>query len=83
MITIYGGAGCPWCQRAKELAEGSGLKFEYKDVKADPEARREYDELFPNARTIPQIMWNGNHFDSYKAFAEEVQNTRNYGEGAI
>jgi glutaredoxin len=83
MITIYGGAGCPWCERAKALAEDTGLKYEYKDVKQDTQARSEFDELFPTARTIPQIMWNGNHFESYQKFAEEVQNTRNYGDGPI
>lgn len=83
MVTIYGAAGCIWCDRAKVLAESSGLEYEYIDVKSSDQLKQDFMQRFPGVTTIPQIVWYDKHLGGYTQFAEEVVNTRNYGDGPI
>ena len=54
MIEIYGKENCPFCDRAKELCEQSGYEYNYNQLDVDFN-RDELLELFPDARTFPQI----------------------------
>lgn len=82
MIVIYGMPGCGVCQRAIALAEDTGLRYTYKDA-TDPAIRQEFEEKFPGLREVPQITWYDRYVGGYTAFAEEIANTRNYGDGPI
>lgn len=82
MIQIYGTDDCMWCKKAVELSKNHGLQYEYIDVLASPEAKSEFIRKFP-LPNVPKIVWNGQVFDTYNLFAEEMQNTRNYGDGPI
>lgn len=82
MITIYGTENCMWCKKAINLAKDSGLRYEYIDVMASEETKRKFVDMFP-LPNVPKIVWNGHVFDTYNLFAEEIQNTRNYGDGPI
>jgi glutaredoxin len=75
MITIYGKENCPWCVRAKNLAEQYSLKYEYLDIGINPELRTELFERHPGTKTVPQIWWNENYIGGYEEFASEIQNT--------
>jgi glutaredoxin len=81
MIIIYGNETCPWCVKAKTLAQQYGLEHEWKntDVKANLE---ELKSANLEATTIPQIWWNDRHIGGYREFANEIQNTLggNYGQ---
>jgi glutaredoxin 3 len=80
MIKIYATETCPWCKRARSLAEQYQLKYEYIIIYSD-ELKREFRELFPEATTVPQITWNGNYIGGYEDFKAEIENTREFGQG--
>lgn len=81
MITIYGKENCPWCVKAKTLAETYQLKYEYKNAE-DPLVLAELKLAKPDVRSVPQIWWYGRHIGGYKEFSVEVENTKNdYGQG--
>lgn len=80
MITIYGKDNCPFCVRAKELAQRYNLTYEYRDLD-NPTNIKDFKELFPGVRTVPQIMWHGRHIGGYNDFVIEIENTLGgYGE---
>jgi glutaredoxin len=59
VITIYSKDNCPWCDRAKELLTQKGETYE--EFKIGRElTREEFLEQFPNVRTVPYIMIDGN-----------------------
>jgi len=74
MIVIYGHQRCGYCRKAKKLAEQYNLQFEWIDTDEDQNLN-ELKSLLPNAKTVPQIWWNGNHIGGYDEFSAEVQNT--------
>lgn len=54
---IYSKDNCPYCLRAKALL--SNKEFEYEEIKIGVDIEREaFLELFPNAKTVPQIFLN-------------------------
>lgn len=83
MVIIYGSPKCSYCEMALDLVNRYQLDYEYFSV-TDVENQIKFRELFPEAKTIPQIVWNGNHVGGYTEFASEVENTiNNYGEGDL
>ena len=64
MITIYGKTQCPYCDAAKALCEQKGLQYEYKQLGMDF-GREEMIETFPEARTFPQIIFEGEKIGGY------------------
>lgn len=54
MIEIYGKDDCTFCVRAKQLCEMKNVDYVYKHLGTDI-TRDELLEMFPNARTMPQI----------------------------
>ena len=54
MIIIYGKTQCPFCDRAKALCEQKGVDYVYYQLDVDFD-REKLLELFPTARTFPQI----------------------------
>ncbi len=64
-VTIYGAAECYYCQKAKSLAKFYGLEYVYYDAFVYKE---DYKKLFPNSRTVPQILVNGEHIGGYEQF---------------
>ena len=82
MIEIYATNGCPWCTKAKRLAEDYNLQYEY-IICNSPSTKAKFREKFPEAKTVPQIMWNGKHIGGYEDFAVEVENTREFGQGGF
>jgi glutaredoxin 3 len=80
MITIYGHARCGWCNKAKNLAEQYGIKYEWKDTD-NFDTLNELKLKFPNARTVPQIWWDDRYIGGYENLTAEIENTMgNYGQ---
>jgi len=83
MIKIYGKPACPWCVKAKKLADRHGLKYEYIDI----QYKEGFDELaakMAEIKTVPQIWWYDNYIGGYEEFATEIENTSGgYGDGKI
>ena len=80
MIEIYGKPQCPFCDKAKALCEVRGFDYTYKSLGADY-SREELMEMFPGARTVPQIKVNGNTIGGYDAFTKYLDETGYNGTG--
>jgi glutaredoxin len=80
MIEIYGKPMCPFCDKAKSLCETRGFKYTYKSLGTDY-TREELMEQFPNARTVPQIVINGQKIGGYDQFTQYLDDTGYNGTG--
>ena len=63
-IEIYGKTFCPYCDKAKALCEREGFEYSYKELDKDF-TREEFFNIFPTARTFPQIKIDGNDIGGY------------------
>lgn len=79
-INIYGKAQCPFCDMAKALCESRELKYTYQQLGVDFN-REEVLEIFPNARTFPQIKVNGVSIGGYDQLATHLEETNYNGTG--
>ena len=71
-VEIFGKDNCPFCDKAKGLAEREGHELTYKMLDEDFD-RETLMETFPGARTFPQIIVDGEKiggFTEYKALVE-------------
>jgi len=55
MIKIYGKDNCAYCKMAKQLCESKGAEYQYMHLGLDY-TQDEFFEIFPTARTFPQII---------------------------
>ena len=63
----------PYCVKAKNLCEQQGYEYTYKMLDEDF-TREELFEIFPGARTFPQIKIDGENIGGYQQL-EEWHNT--------
>lgn len=71
-VEIYSKESCPFCVKAKALAERENLDFDYYMLNEDF-TREELFEKFPTARTFPQITIDGESiggYDDFKAYID-------------
>jgi glutaredoxin 3 len=64
---------CPYCDQAKALLSRKGIKFEERKI-GDGWSKEELLEAIPTARTVPQILLNGEligGFTELKKYLEE------------
>ena len=80
MITIYGKPMCPFCDKAKALCEQRGYAYEYKTLGTDY-SKEELLETFPGARTVPQIVINGEKIGGYDKLTTYLEETGYTGTG--
>jgi glutaredoxin len=80
MIEIYGKEQCPFCVQAKQLCETRSYPFVYKQLGQDF-TREEVMELFPGARTFPQIKVNGTAIGGYEQLRKYIEETGYTGSG--
>lgn len=80
MIEIWGKPACPSCTKAKQFCESRSLPYVYKELGKDFD-REEVFEVFPTARTFPQIIVGGNKVGGYESLLEYVDNTGYNGTG--
>lgn len=69
-IVIYGSTTCPYCTKAKNLAEQYCLQYEYINIKDSADALAAFEQRFISMkvsvpRTVPQI------FIEYSPFEDE------------
>ena len=60
-VTIYTTPICGFCQRAKQLLNKKGIKFNEIDVMQDPARRSEMMKRSNGGRTVPQIFFGDDH----------------------
>ena len=72
MYTIYSKPNCSFCLQAKQLLEMEQLRFEYLQLGTH------YNldvlmEMFPNARTFPMIVKDGEVVGGYNDLVEHLK----------
>jgi glutaredoxin len=72
-IEIYGKTFCPYCDKAKALCEREGYDYSYKELDKDF-SRDQFFNIFPTARTFPQIKIDGNDVGGYTELEAWSQN---------
>ena len=80
MIEIWGKPACPSCTKAKQFCETRKYKYEYKELGIDFE-REQVFEVFPQARTFPQIIINGKKIGGFEDLTKYVEDTNYNGTG--
>jgi len=75
VVEIYSKPACPFCVKAKALAEQQGYDLTYKMLDEDF-TREELFETFPTARTFPQIIVDGEKIGGYTEFEALVEATK-------
>jgi glutaredoxin 3 len=66
-VEIYSKPACPFCVQAKALAEQKGYDLTYKMLDEDF-SREQLFEVFPTARTFPQIIVDGEKIGGFTEF---------------
>lgn len=80
MIQIWGKPQCPHCESAKRLLDSRQIEYEYLQLGVDFERDRVLEE-FPEARTFPQIVVNGQKIGGYDNLAQHLEDTGYNGTG--
>ena len=80
MIEIYGKPACPHCDQAKRICEKRELKYKYFQLDTDF-TREEVLEMFPGARTFPQIKVNGTSIGGKDQLGTYLEDTGYNGTG--
>ena len=80
MIEIYGKPQCPHCEAAKRMCESRGLKYTYKQLNVDF-TREQVFEIFPSARTFPQIKIHDRAIGGYEQLVTYIEETGYNGTG--
>lgn len=70
MFEIYGRTTCVWCDQAKQLLDSHDLDWVLYNVETSIEHLTRFKELFPGAKTVPQIVYNGGYIGGYTQLAE-------------
>ena len=80
IVEIFGKEQCPFCDKAKGLAERMGHDYTYMQLGLDFEFP-EFMEKFPTARTFPQIIVGFEKVGGYEQMMEYIDNTGYNGTG--
>ena len=72
MYTIYSKPNCSFCSQAKELLTMEQLPFEYLQL-GTHYSLDELMELFPNARTFPMIVKDGECIGGFDNLVEHLK----------
>lgn len=72
MYTIYSKQNCGSCLQAKQLLEMEQLPFEYLQL-GTHYSLQEFMESFPNARTFPMIVKDGEVIGGFSNLAESLK----------
>ena len=84
-VTIYSKPQCPFCSKAKFLAESKGCNVKYLMLGEDFDTKT-FMEEFPNARTFPQIVVSKTKIGGYvqlEEFFKNEQNIRGFLHGEV
>ena len=71
MIIVYTKDNCPYCVKAKALLKGYALEYTETVIGKDI-SREEFLEKFPAARTVPQIIMEGELIGGFEELAKRL-----------
>ena len=64
-VIVYSSDSCPWCDRAKDLLKSQDIAFTEVNVKASPENFEQFQRATNGAKTVPQIVIDGENLGGY------------------
>lgn len=76
---IWGSPGCPFCDLAVELMEQQSFDYEYFSA---PDNKAKFRTLFPEATTVPQIIFNGEKIGGYQELLQVFEDQNIFAGGA-
>ena len=68
-VIIYTKDHCPFCVQAKNLFSAKGATYQEMKIGAEL-TREEFMEIFPNVRTVPFIIIDGEKVGGYDKLTE-------------
>ena len=71
-IVIYSKDNCPYCDMAINLAKSKGMDMSVLKLETDYTVE-EFSAKFIYARSVPQIILNGEHIGGYQDLVKLVQ----------
>ena len=69
-VKVFSTASCPFCVKAKHLLNKWNIPYEEAMIDTDAEARNEFAEATNNARTVPQIIIDGECIGGFTELTE-------------
>lgn len=69
-VKIFSTASCPFCVKAKELLNKWNIPYEEAMIDTDQVARREFSTATNGARTVPQIIIDGECIGGFTELTE-------------
>jgi glutaredoxin len=64
---------CPYCDQAKALMKQRGIEFEEKKI-GDGYTKEDLLEAIPTARTVPQIILDGELIGGFQELKKRLEN---------
>lgn len=68
-VEIYSRPGCGYCENAKDIFKQKGVHFVEYSI-GSGFSREAFFEKFPNEKTVPQIVIDGEHIGGYTQLTE-------------
>ncbi len=63
--TVWSKDQCPYCVMAKDLLRTQGMEYEERNISQGTWTREQLMEAVPHARTLPQVIVDGNLIGGY------------------
>jgi glutaredoxin 3 len=79
-VIIWSKYNCPYCDQAKALLKQRDVQFEERKI-GDGYTKEELLEAVPNARTVPQVIINGNLIGGFTELRKYIDETGFNGTG--
>ena len=71
--TVWSKNQCPYCVMAKNLLRSNGVEYEERNISEGPWTKEQLLEAVPHARTLPQIIFDGNLIGGYDQLKKHLE----------
>ena len=71
--TVWSKDQCPYCVRAKDLLRTQGIEYEERNISQGVWSKEQLMEAVPHARTLPQIILDGNLIGGYDQLQKHLK----------
>ncbi len=69
-VTVYSTANCPYCTNVKALLDKWKIEFDEVRIDQDQAAMKQFAEVTEGARTVPQIVIDGEPIGGFNELTE-------------
>lgn len=82
-VVVWSKYNCPYCDQAKALLKSKNIAFEERKI-GDGWTKEELLEHIPSARTVPQIVINGDVIGGFNDLKKLLERDNvGYGDGRL